>query len=153
MIELIAVLAIIGIMLAVASPAMGRAIQNSNIDQTTEKIRTIVSDIEICLVEADMLQPEEDRAMDELVKEFMYNFNANYASMTFDVDTLDIKANSFTVQTSTVKDAWGTPLVLYYTWTNNMFIVASAGPDTVYDFLTEKNPEKIDDVFGAAIIK
>lgn len=151
--EVVVVLAIVAILFAVTSPSIGRAMQNSNIDQTTEKIRTIVSDIEMCLIERDIPQPVVGENIQDTVKAFLNDYNANYASILFDVSTLEVKANSFTVKTLISVDAWGTPFLLYYTWTNEMFIVASAGPDMKIDFLTEKDVAGVDDILGAAIIK
>lgn len=149
MIEVIIVIVIIGIISAASVLGINKAVQNSKVDKSAAMVRSIVSDLDLYLTERGALDDDGST----IAQDFINDFNTNYASMTFDVSSLDVGLHSFTVKASTAVDAWGNNIVLYYGWDNRMFIVASAGPNAVFDFLTEKDPNKVDDVFAAAILK
>lgn len=149
--ETLVTLAIFGITSVLAVPNIGKAMLNSNMNHASIMARSIISDVELYVLERGF--PDEELPMQEAAVAFINEFNAEYASTSFDLSTLNTGASSFYVMSSVSVDPWGTKYVLYYSRINRAFVAASAGANTVHDFLPGNGRQWKDDVAVEWVMK
>lgn len=149
MVAIVILLTLVGF----AGVGVSRSIQNSKMDQTALAVKTAVSDLEIYITERGPLRALDGESSADTAKRFFNDFNTNFSSMSYDTNTLITSSQSFTADTSVKTDAWGSHYRLYYSWANEMFVVASAGTDMKFDFQTSKDAAKMDDLFAAVVGK
>jgi type II secretory pathway pseudopilin PulG len=145
---------VIGLFLAtLVGLGANRAIQNSKLDQTAAAIRVTAGELDMFITEHSAPSVSAEVSAEDMAAAFINDFNAGYASMTFDLGTLSVTGNSFTAESLVKTDAWRNEYMLYYSAERGLFAVASAGPNAVFEFTSSSDISGVDDIFAVVIRK
>jgi type II secretory pathway pseudopilin PulG len=145
---------IIGLLFAaLVGLGANNAMKNSKLDQTAAAIRVAVSELDMYVGEHGPPTVAENEAPEDAALAFLNEFNANYASISFDIDTLKADGSSFSAESLVKTDAWKNKFLLYYSIGDGIFSVASSGPDAEFSFIGGGDASQVDDLLAVVICK
>lgn len=148
LIEVLAVVVILGILIAAISIGMSSFINNGRVSSTTNSLQLFAADTEEILTEYGVLTITEGE-IESQVREYLSLIENYYVHTYFDKESLTIYDGYFEILTTTLVDGWDSPFKLKYCFTEEnagTCMLISPGSDLVFQ------PSYVDSNFGDDIL-
>ncbi len=141
LIEIVGATIIIAILTIAGVNISSGAVYRSRIDAATMDLQIFATDMEAVLEDIGVVDLKTSDKMDyktTKIKEYLHVIEKDYTHTTFNLDTLDVSASRFTIETYELLDPWNNHYRLTYNTDRSMgkpgtCILASAGPNRVFE--------------------
>lgn len=134
LVETIVVMLIMTILIAGAAYVSVRNIKSANISQTASSLQIMSADIGDAYYEMGFpeIEPSEDGKAQ--FKNYLQELGQNYMNCTFDLDTVEVMSNGFSVEISDPTDSFENRIIMQAITTSDVakyVLLISCGPDGI----------------------
>ena len=111
--------------------ANSKQVKNANIAATVQALELAATDFDRVISDGTLILSVGDTLSIANIQEYLYTLEAEYLSFSFDIGTLKITSDGFTVKTLDLLDGFNQAFTFYFSAKEQRIIMMSAGPDMV----------------------
>ena len=148
LIEVLAVVVILGILIACVSFAVSGTLDKGRLSSTQNSLQLFAADIEEILATYGVLSISDGDPTPQ-IKEYLSMIETYYMHTYFDYATLEVKDTYFEILTTTMRDGWDSQFLLRYCFTSEdagTCMLISPGNNLLFDTESYTNTYFGDDI-------
>lgn len=135
MVELVIVMVILSILALVGAGTYNKSISNARREVTANTMQIFATNMEEVYGDLGVFEISQSSEKERDTIDYLYEITDTYLNFTFDMDTLTMTGEGFTVMTKTLQDGWGQNMKFYMTIgkINPRAMLISSGDNLIFD--------------------